>query len=59
MSTKMVDHIVDKHHIDVDSEMMRKVKVIWYYLEIIIHTIFLEYMTITHMEATGSTNQVK
>jgi hypothetical protein len=28
MSTKMVDHIVDKHHIDVDSEMMRKVKVI-------------------------------
>ncbi|KAJ6346319.1 hypothetical protein OIU78_008868 [Salix suchowensis] len=26
MSTKMVDHIVDKHHIDVDSEMMRKVK---------------------------------
>jgi hypothetical protein len=28
MSTKMVDHIVDKHHLDVDSEMMRKVKVI-------------------------------
>lgn len=28
MSTKMVDHIVDKHNIDVDSEMMRKVKVI-------------------------------
>jgi hypothetical protein len=28
MSTKMVDHIVDKHHIDIDSEMMRKVKVI-------------------------------
>lgn len=26
MSTKMVDHIVDKHHLDVDSEMMRKVK---------------------------------
>lgn len=26
MSTKMVDHIVDKHNIDVDSEMMRKVK---------------------------------
>ncbi|KAJ6410035.1 hypothetical protein OIU84_009517 [Salix udensis] len=24
MSTKMVDHIVDKHHIDVDSEMMRE-----------------------------------
>ncbi|CAK7329305.1 unnamed protein product [Dovyalis caffra] len=26
MSTKMVDHIVDKHNIDIDSEMMRKVK---------------------------------
>ncbi|XP_043807198.1 deoxynucleoside triphosphate triphosphohydrolase SAMHD1 homolog isoform X2 [Manihot esculenta] len=26
MSAKMVDHIVDEHHIDVDSEMMRRVK---------------------------------
>ncbi|KAK2661798.1 hypothetical protein Ddye_000372 [Dipteronia dyeriana] len=26
MSVKMVDHIVDEHHIDVDSEMIKKVK---------------------------------
>jgi hypothetical protein len=59
MSTKMVDHIVDKHHIDVDSEMMRKVKVIWYFLEILIHIIFCEYVTSIHMQATGSMNHVK
>lgn len=27
MSIKMVDYIVDEHHIDVDSEMIKKVKV--------------------------------
>uniref|UniRef100_A0A2P2KZJ5 Catalytic n=2 Tax=Rhizophora mucronata TaxID=61149 RepID=A0A2P2KZJ5_RHIMU len=26
MSTKLVDHIVDEHHIDVDSQMMKRVK---------------------------------
>lgn len=31
MSLKMVDHIVDEHHIDVDFEMIKKVKVSWTY----------------------------
>lgn len=27
MSVKMVDHIVDEHHIDIDSGMIKRVKV--------------------------------
>lgn len=27
MSAKMVDHIVNQHHIDIDSEMVKRVKV--------------------------------
>lgn len=30
MSVKMVDHIVDEHHIDIDSGMIKRVKVCLY-----------------------------
>ena len=32
MSVKMVDHIVDEHHIDIDSGMIKRVKVYLYSL---------------------------
>lgn len=31
MSVKMVDHIVDEHHIDIDSGMIKRVKVRLYF----------------------------
>ena len=29
MSVKVIDHIVDEHHIEIDSEMIKKAKVSW------------------------------
>lgn len=33
MSVKMVDHIVNQHHIDIDPEMIKRVKVSSLFLE--------------------------
>lgn len=35
MSVNMVDYIVDEHHIDVDSEMIKRVKVSLKYYDIL------------------------
>lgn len=39
MSVKLVDDIVDKHYIEIDPEMIRKVKVSWF-------SVFFEYLSI-------------
>lgn len=33
MSVKMVDHIVNQHHIDIDPQMIKRVKVSSLFLE--------------------------
>lgn len=34
MSVDMIEHIVDEHHIDIDSERMKRVQVGWFYWKI-------------------------
>lgn len=57
MSVDMVDHIVDEHHIEIESEALKRVKVSWqvkrFITVVLVHAAYIFYFLFSFKRING------